>query len=83
MPMPSADLRFIRHNGAGLEAVCRRNGCGGCRTLDVEGLAQRYGEAVTIDQLEPRLRCEACGRLGMEILAVALRHGPVTQPPLR
>lgn len=77
--MTSATFGFLIDNQAGAEAICRApEGCGEVMSIDVSSLASRYGRAVTLDQLQPRLRCRNCRRKGRLIIECwAGRHGPI------
>jgi hypothetical protein len=73
----TATLAFLQRNGAGLEAICLRAGCGEVGTVDIGRLIARYGDQVTIEQLEPRLVCRRCGQQSIRLEPAALRHGPI------
>lgn len=75
--MPSADLAYLIRNQAGLEAICQTPGCGHVSTIDVTALASKHGDQVTLDEIEPRLKCSACGKRNVRLEPFAKGHGAV------
>lgn len=76
--MPSASLAFLVATGSGLELICRAPGCGAVKGYaaaredtpaerTVLGLALRFGERTTLEELARKVVCPGCGSKAFEL----------------
>ena len=56
----TSDLAALIRDQVKLEAVCQSTKCRHVSPMNLSSLASRFGNRITLAELTPSIRCEAC-----------------------